>query len=116
MARVIHTRKRKMTNKTPKYKSKSKSKSKPKPKSRRAKKARKIYKMKGCHSKKRRQRSRRRSKGKGKGQKGGISMTNLVSHNLLNASRYIPHAVTNTYNGLVGNDSATHFLPWKGHY
>ena len=62
-------------------------------------KTRKLYKMKGCNK-----------------QKGGISATNLVSHSLLNAARFVPHTITNAYNGLVGNAAATNFLPWAGHY
>lgn len=76
-------------NKTPKY-NKRKIKSQ---------KRRKLYKMKGCNK-----------------QKGGISATNLVSHSLLNAARFVPHTITNAYNGLVGNAAATNFLPWAGHY
>ena len=49
-------------------------------------------------------------------QKGGISATNLVSHGLLNVARYVPHTISNAYNGLVGNTAATNFLPWAGHY
>ena len=79
-------------NKTPKY-------NKRKIKSQKRRKTRKLYKMKGCNK-----------------QKGGISATNLVSHSLLNASRYVPHTITNAYNGLVGNAAATNFLPWAGHY
>jgi hypothetical protein len=62
-------------------------------------KTRKLYKMKGCNK-----------------QNGGISATNLVSHSLLNAARFVPHTITNAYNGLVGNAAATNFLPWAGHY
>ena len=79
-------------NKTPKY-------NKRKIKSQKRRKTRKLYKMKGCNK-----------------QKGGISATNLVSHSLLNAARFVPHTITNAYNGLVGNASATNFLPWAGHY
>jgi hypothetical protein len=78
--------------KTPKY-------NKRKSKSQKRRKTRKIYKMKGCNK-----------------QKGGISATNLVSHSLLNAARFVPHTITNAYNGLVGNAAATNFLPWAGHY
>ena len=49
-------------------------------------------------------------------QKGGVSTTNLVSHNLLDAARYVPHTLTNAYNGLVGNEIESSFLPWEGHY
>ena len=80
-------------NKTSKY-NKRKIKSQ-----RRKMKTRKLYKMKGCNK-----------------QKGGISATNLVSHSLLNAARFVPHTITNAYNGLVGNAAATNFLPWAGHY
>ena len=79
-------------NKTPKY-------NKRKIKSQKRRKTRKLYKMKGCNK-----------------QKGGISATNLVSHNLLNAARYVPHTVSNMYNGLVGNSASSGFLPWEGHY
>lgn len=82
-------------NKTPKYNNKRKAKHQ----KRRKMKTRKLYKMKGCNK-----------------QKGGISATNLVSHSLLNAARFVPHTITNVYNGLVGNASATNFLPWAGHY
>jgi len=78
--------------KTPKY-------NKRKSKSQKRRKTRKLYKMKGCNK-----------------QKGGISATNLVSHSLLNAARFVPHTITNAYNGLVGNAAATNFLPWAGHY
>ena len=78
--------------KTPKY-------NKRKIKSQKRRKTRKLYKMKGCNK-----------------QKGGISATNLVSHSLLNAARFVPHTITNAYNGLVGNSAATNFLPWTGHY
>jgi hypothetical protein len=78
--------------KTPKY-------NKRKIKSKKRRKTRKLYKMKGCNK-----------------QKGGISATNLVSHSLLNAARFVPHTITNAYNGLVGNAAATNFLPWAGHY
>lgn len=78
--------------KTPKY-------NKRKIKSQKRRKTRKLYKMKGCNK-----------------QKGGISATNLVSHSLLNAARFVPHTITNAYNGLVGNAAATNFLPWAGHY
>jgi hypothetical protein len=44
-------------------------------------------------------------------QRGGVTTTNLI-----NAARHIPHTITNTYNGLVGNAAATSFLPWTGHY
>lgn len=81
-------------NKTPKY-----NKRKIKSQKRRKMRTRKLYKMKGC-----------------KKQKGGISATNLVSHSLLNAARFVPHTITNAYNGLVGNAAATNFLPWAGHY
>jgi len=46
-------------------------------------------------------------------QKGG---TNLVSNSLLNVARYVPHTISNAYNGLVGNTATTSFLPWVGHY
>ena len=82
------SKKMKTRNKTPKY-NKRKIKSQ----------KRKLNKMKGF-----------------KKQKGGISATNLLSHNLLNAARYVPHTITNAYNGLVGNAAATSFLPWAGHY
>jgi len=82
----------KKRNKTPKY-------NKRKIKSQKRRKTRKLYKMKGCNK-----------------QKGGISATNLVSHSLLNAARFVPHTITNAYNGLVGNGSTTNFLPWAGHY
>jgi hypothetical protein len=82
----------KKRNKTPKY-------NKRKIKSQKRRKTRKLYKMKGCNK-----------------QKGGISATNLVSHSLLNAARFVPHTITNAYNGLVGNAAATNFLPWAGHY
>ena len=82
----------KTRTKTPKY-------NKRKSKSQKRRKTRKLYKMKGCNK-----------------QKGGISATNLVSHGLLNAARYVPHTITNAYNGLVGNAAATNFLPWAGHY
>ena len=82
----------KTRTKTPKY-------NKRKVKGLKIRKTRKLYKMKGCSK-----------------QKGGISATNLVSHSLLNAARYVPHTITNAYNGLVGNPAATNFLPWAGHY
>lgn len=82
----------KIKTKTPKY-------NKIKIKNQKRRKTRKLYKMKGCNK-----------------QKGGISATNLVSHNLLNAARYIPHTITNSYNSLVGNEASTSFLPWVGHY
>jgi len=82
----------KKRTKTPKY-------NKIKIKSQKTRKTRKLYKMKGCNK-----------------QKGGISATNLVSHSLLNAARFVPHTITNAYNGLVGNAAATNFLPWAGHY
>lgn len=87
-----NNRKKRTRTKTPKYK-------KIKAKSRKRRKTNKLYKMKGCSK-----------------QKGGISATNLVSHSLLNAARYVPHTITNAYNGLVGNAAATNFLPWAGHY
>ena len=82
----------KTRTKTPKY-------NKRKSKSQKRRKTRKLYKMKGCNK-----------------QKGGISATNLVSHGLLNVARYVPHTISNAYNGLVGNTAATNFLPWAGHY
>ena len=86
--------------KTPKYnKRKIKSQRRKIKSQRRKMKTRKLYKMKGCNK-----------------QKGGISATNLVSHSLLNAARFVPHTITNVYNGLVGNAAATNFLPWTGHY
>ena len=86
----------KTRTKTPKY---NKRKSKVKSQKKRKMRTRKLYKMRGC-----------------KKQKGGISATNLVSHSLLNAARYVPHTVSNMYNGLVGNSASSGFLPWEGHY
>lgn len=51
-----------------------------------------------------------------KKQKGGLSATNLLSHGLINASRYVPHTISNVYNNLVGNETNSSFLPWEGHY
>lgn len=82
----------KTRTKTPKY-------NKRKIQGQKRRKTRKLYKMKGCNK-----------------QKGGVSATNLVSHSLLNAARFVPHTISNVYNGLVGNVASTSFLPWVGHY
>lgn len=57
---------------------------------------------------KRKNRRHKRTNKKYNTQRGGA--------NLLNAARYFPHAITNTYNGLVGNAAAPSYLPWTGHY
>ena len=54
----------------------------------------KLYKMRGCNGK----------------QSGG------VSDSILNAARVVPHAITNIYNTLQGNNLSSSFLPWNSHY
>ena len=74
------------------------------------------YNKRKVKSQKRRNCKTNKSKKLYKMQKGGVSTTNLVSHNLLDAARYVPHTLTNAYNGLVGNEIESSFLPWEGHY
>ena len=76
----------------------------------------KYNKRKVKSQKKRKTKKMRKNKKLYKMQKGGISASNLVSHNLLNAARYVPHTITNAYNGLVGNTASPSFMPWEGHY
>lgn len=54
---------------------------------------------------------RRRRRTKGKKQKGGN-----ISSDILNIARMIPHTTSTIYNGLVGEETAFSFLPWKGHF
>jgi hypothetical protein len=74
---------------------------------------RKLFSSRVKTSKYRRKqrRQRKRKTYKIRNQSGGMTTSNL-----LNAARYIPHTLTNTYNGLVGNAASASFLPWAGHY